>query len=79
MNDLIVSNSMPVSLVSVYVVEGKLVSDASVVTLSLTFCYFCSFMAWTHDSLSAPLDGMVGVFLVPGVIMAIAAIFKVGL
>ncbi|KAG0570729.1 hypothetical protein KC19_6G183600 [Ceratodon purpureus] len=36
------------------------------------------FMAWTHDSLAAPLDGMTGVFLVPGVIMAIAAIFKVG-
>lgn len=36
------------------------------------------FMAWTHDSLAAPLDGMAGVFLVPGVVMAIAAIFKVG-
>ena len=34
-------------------------------------------MAWTHDSLAAPLDGMAGVFLVPGVVMAIAAIFKV--
>lgn len=62
-----------------YIVERKLVSDAAIVTLSFIFCYFCSFMAWTHDSLSAPLDGMAGVFLVPGVIMAIAAIFKVGL
>ena len=47
--------------------------------LTRTSYYFCSFMAWTHDSLAAPLDGMTGVFLVPGVIMAIAAIFKVGI
>uniref|UniRef100_A0A7I4D1R8 Tubulin-specific chaperone D n=1 Tax=Physcomitrium patens TaxID=3218 RepID=A0A7I4D1R8_PHYPA len=36
------------------------------------------FMAWAHDTLASPLDSRVGVFLVPGVIMAIAAIFKVG-
>lgn len=47
--------------------------------LTCTLCYFCRFMSWTHDSLAAPLDGMTGVFLVPGVIMAIAAIFKVGI
>ena len=47
--------------------------------LKCTFCYFCSFMAWTHDTVAAPLDGMTGVFLVPGVIMAIAAVFKVGI
>jgi hypothetical protein len=35
-------------------------------------------MAWTHGSLTASLDNVTGVFLVPGVIMAIAAIFKVG-
>lgn len=61
-----------------YIGERKLLSDVVVVILPLIFCYFCSFMAWTHESLNAPLDGMVGVFLVPGVIMAIAAIFKVG-
>jgi hypothetical protein len=35
-------------------------------------------MAWTHQALATTQDGMMGVFLVPGIIGALAAIFKVG-
>ncbi|CAK9217775.1 unnamed protein product [Sphagnum troendelagicum] len=36
------------------------------------------FMAWTRQALATTQDGMMGVFLVPGIIGALAGIFKVG-
>lgn len=34
-------------------------------------------MAWTRQALATTQDGMMGVFLVPGIIGALAGIFKV--
>jgi hypothetical protein len=35
-------------------------------------------MAWTREVLATLQEDMVGVFLVPGIVGALAAIFKVG-